>query len=62
MIHSAFIKSEIAKRYYKLATGEDISRDDAFNRWRMLRHPDKKILRQVIKEVAKEADQEIKAS
>lgn len=60
MIHSAYVKSEIARRYYAKATGEALTRQEAVNRWRKLRNPDKKILQKVIKEIAKEADEEIR--
>lgn len=54
MIHPAFVTSEIAKRYYQKATGEELTRKDAFNRWRMLRKPDITILQKVIDEIHKE--------
>ena len=54
MIHNAYDKSEVARRYYLLKTGEDISKATAFNRWRMLRVPDKKVLKEVLEQIAKE--------
>lgn len=54
MIHEAFSKSEIAKRYYALKTGEKLANKEAFNRWRMLRNPDMDVLKKVIEEVVKE--------
>lgn len=59
MIHPAYNKSEIARRYYEKTTGEALTRQEAANRWRKTK-PDKKILREVMKEIAGEADQEIK--
>lgn len=61
MIHSAFIKSEIARRYYA-AAGEELSRQEAANRWRMLRNPNRKLLQKVIDEVTREQKKEIKLS
>lgn len=54
MIHSAYKKSEIARRYYALATGEAITLQEASNRWRMLRHPDKDIIKKVLKTIERE--------
>lgn len=54
MIHEAYSKSEIAKRYYKEATGEDLTNQEAVNRWRMLRNPDVKILKKVNDQIHKE--------
>lgn len=53
-IHPAFNKSEIARRYYKKATGEALTNQEAVNRWRNIRNPDKKILAQVVEEVTQE--------
>lgn len=53
MIHEAFTQSEIARRYY-LEKGESLSRQEAANRWRMLRHPDKDVLKKVIGDIVKE--------
>lgn len=54
MIHEAFSKSEIAKRYYALKTGEKLTNKEAANRWRMLRNPDMDALQKVIDGVIKE--------
>lgn len=53
MIHEAFTQSEIARRYY-LEKGERLSRQEAANRWRMLRKPDKDVLKKVIGDVVRE--------
>lgn len=60
MIHEAFNKSEVVKRYYLLKTGEEIDGQTAVNRWRMLRQPDKKVLNKVIADIAKEQKNIIK--
>jgi hypothetical protein len=60
MIHPAFIKSEIALRYYKKATGEALTRQAAVNRWRKLRNVDKKILRRVIDDIYLEQEKELR--
>jgi hypothetical protein len=54
MIIDAYNTSEIARRYYLLKTGESLSREQARNRWKMTRNPDKKILNKVFTEVLKE--------
>lgn len=54
MIHEDFNKSAIARRYYA-KLGESLSKQEALNRWRMLRNPDLRLLRQVIREVSREA-------
>lgn len=54
MIHEAFSKSEIAKRYYALKTGEKLTNQEAANRWRMLKNPDPLILTKVFNAVNKE--------
>jgi hypothetical protein len=60
MIHNAYDKSEVARRYYLLKTGEEIDKATAFNRWRMLRAPDLKILDEVRKQLTKEWSNEIR--
>jgi hypothetical protein len=59
MIHEAYSTSYIAKRYYEKATGESLDKKDAYNRWRMLRHPDKTILKKVIDEIYKEQKKDL---
>lgn len=59
MIHPAYNTSEIARRYYLKSTGELLTRQEAANRWRKT-NVDKKILREILKEIALEADKEIK--
>ena len=56
MIHPAFYKSEIARRYYLAKTGEDLPLKVAMNRWRMTTNIDKKILSKVINRVLKEQE------
>lgn len=46
--------------YYKELTGEDITNQEAVNRWRMLRNPDKDILKKVFSEVYKEQKSKLK--
>lgn len=53
MIHPAFNKSEIARRYFEIK-GYKLSKQEAANRWRMLRNPDKSIIKKVIDRVYKE--------
>ena len=60
MIHEAFTISEIARRYYKLKTGEDILKEVARSRWRMTRNPDLKILNKVIDIIYKEQKEKLR--
>lgn len=62
MIHSAYITSEIARRYYLKKTGEVLSRETARSRWRMTRNPDKDILKKVFEEISKEQNKLLRAS
>lgn len=61
MIHPAFYKSEIARRYYE-KKGETLTAQQATNRWRMTRNFDKKLLRQVFDEIYREQREALKAS
>lgn len=54
LLNSAYKISYFAARYYKEATGEALTKQEAINRWRMLRHPDKKIIQEVIKDIGRE--------
>lgn len=62
MIHPAYNKSEIARRYYEKATGEKLTNQEAINRLRKLRNVDKVLLRKVFDDVNSEAKKELKAS
>lgn len=62
MIHKAFNKSEIARRYYEKATGEKLNNQEAVNRLRKLKNIDRKLLREVFNDVLNEQKQELKAS
>lgn len=53
MILKAYKKSEIARLYYN-ELGEKITNQDAVNRWRMLRNPDKKVLEKIFTSIYKE--------
>lgn len=59
MINEAYNKSEIARRYFKLK-GEELTRQEANNRWKMVRNPDKDILKKVFSEVYKEQKSKLK--
>jgi hypothetical protein len=59
MIHEAYNKSEIARRYFKLK-GETLTRQEANNRWKMVRSPDKEILKKVFSEIHKEQKSKLK--
>lgn len=52
MILPAYNKSEIARLYFE-KKGENLTKQEAANRWRMIQ-PDKKILLEVFKEVYQE--------
>jgi hypothetical protein len=52
MILKAYNKSEIARLYF-LKKGESLTTIEAGNRWRMVKNPDLKILRDVFKELHK---------
>lgn len=54
-IHPAYIKAEIARRYFLKMTGEDIGKERAWNRWRVQKSYDKKSLRAIIIEIRNEA-------
>lgn len=54
MIHEAYKISVVARRYYREATGEQLTNQEAVNRWRMLRNPDMKILKMVNDMIHKE--------
>lgn len=60
IIHEAYSKSEIARRYYKEYTGEELTNQEAANRWRMLRNPDVKILKKVNDQIHKEQKKMLK--
>lgn len=47
-------KTEIAVRYYKLKTGENLDRELARKRWAMTKNPDEKILKKVLDGILKE--------
>jgi hypothetical protein len=53
MIHPAYNRSEIARRYFE-EKGETLSKDDAYNRFRMIRLFDKKILKKIFSDIQKE--------
>jgi hypothetical protein len=59
MIIEAYKKSVVAKLYYQ-ELGEKISNQEAVNRWRMLRNPDKEILKKVFSEIHKEQKSKLK--
>lgn len=44
----------VAKMYFKLKSGEDLDNETARNRWRMIRNPDKAILKKVFDAIHKE--------
>jgi hypothetical protein len=54
MIIDAYNTSEIARRYYLKKTGEDLTREQARNRWKMTRNPDTAIIKKVLDEVLRE--------
>jgi hypothetical protein len=54
MIIDAYNTSEIARRYYLKKTGEDLTREQARNRWKMTRNPDTAIVKKVLDEVLRE--------
>jgi hypothetical protein len=60
MIHEAYSKSVIARFYYKELTGEKLSNQEAVNRWRMIRNPDKDILKKVFSDIYKEQKSKLK--
>jgi hypothetical protein len=53
MIHEAFIKAEIAKRYYK-KRGIELENEPARKRFLLDKNIDKAVLKQVIDEVYKQ--------
>jgi hypothetical protein len=59
MIHEAYNKSEIARRYFELK-GETLTRQEANNRWKMVRNPDAEILKKVFDKVYKEQKTQLK--
>lgn len=50
MIHKAFNKSEIARRYFELK-GEKLSNSEAANRFRSVRNPDVNLIARIVAEV-----------
>lgn len=50
MIHEAYSKSYIARRYFALK-GEKLTNTEAYNRWKMTRKPDKIILSKVFAQI-----------
>lgn len=53
MIHEAYNKSEIVRRYFE-KQGEKLTKQEAANRWRMIRNVDLKILKEVFDDIHKE--------
>jgi hypothetical protein len=53
MISKAYNKSEIARRYFELK-GETLTRQEANNRWKMIRSPDLLALKKVFDTIHKE--------
>lgn len=56
MILKAYNKSEIARLYFE-KKGENLTKQEAANHWRMIRNVDTKVLKQVFKDVFKEQKQ-----
>lgn len=44
----------VAKLYFKMKAGEELDNETARNRWRMIRNPDKVILKKVFDAIHKE--------
>lgn len=53
MIHEAYNKSEIVRRYFELK-GEKLTKQEAANRWRMIRNVDLDVLEKVFSQINKE--------
>lgn len=60
MIHEAFTKSEVAKRYFDLM-GQNISRDQARKNFHQDKKIDRVVLKKVIDEIYKEQLKKLKA-
>jgi hypothetical protein len=50
MIHEAYSKSYIAQRYFALK-GEKLTTAEAYNRWKMIRKPDKLLLSKIFAQI-----------
>lgn len=59
MIHEAFQISEVARRYFELK-GEQLTKPEAYNRWRMVRNPDLKLLNKAVDQIYKEQKKKLK--
>jgi len=59
MIHKAYNKTEIAELYYK-KLGRFTTRDQAKKNFSLLKHPDAKLIAEILDEVHKEAKQLIR--
>lgn len=59
ILNEYYKKASIARLYFKLK-GENLDNKEAWNRWRMVRNPDKDILNKVIDAIYKEQKKALK--
>lgn len=59
ILNEYYKQSSVARLYFKLK-GEDLDNKEAWNRWKMVRNPDKEILTKVIDAIYKEQKKALK--